>query len=110
MIIADRDDHASQMPTLWRAPCVLWVFHNYDNRWCVHLEGCNDAKAYGRRDEAIDAARRYGRGQGSYRLYLQLPDGRMTRELFNLGAEPGPSPTTAASWDAGERRILRELR
>lgn len=64
---------------------VLWVFRDHDDRWCVRKEGGDIDAAFRGREEALDFARRAGRGQGSYRLFFQLRDGRITQELFRLG-------------------------
>lgn len=69
------------------ATAVLWVFRDYEDRWCVRREGANGVKSYSCRSDARDAARLYGRAWGSYRIFLQLKDGRMAQELFNLPVE-----------------------
>lgn len=98
-----KEDRQSPMAAPRCEPRVLWVFRNYDDRWCVHLEG-GGATAYGRRDEAIELARLCGRAWGSYRLYLQLKDGRVTQELYNLGTEGWPDAPAPAPEGALRRR------
>ena len=63
---------------------VLWVFRDYDDRWCVRREGANGVKSYPCRSDALEAARLYGRAWGSYHIFLELKDGRVTQERFNL--------------------------
>ena len=66
---------------------VLWVFRDYEDRWCVRIEGEDGVREYPTRADAAAAARLYGSTWGSYRLYLQLKDGRVTTEMFNLRDE-----------------------
>lgn len=68
-----------------RTTLVLWVFRDYDAHWCVRREGREDIDTFAGRDAALDRARALGRAHGSYRLYFQLRDGRVTEELFNTG-------------------------
>jgi len=62
---------------------VLWVYRDYDGRWCVREEGGSFAAAFSNRERAAACARAAGRAAGSYRLFLQLNAGRVTEELFN---------------------------
>lgn len=71
-----------------RDTAVLWVFRDYDDRWCVRKEGGDIDAAFCNREEALDFARRAGRGHGSYRLFIELRDGRITQELFRLRGPP----------------------
>jgi hypothetical protein len=64
---------------------VLWVFRDYEGRWCVRTEGGETEAVFTGREKALDFAREHGRAAGSYRLFVQLRDGRVTQELFNLG-------------------------
>ena len=64
---------------------VLWVFRDYDNRWCVRKEGGDIEDTFTIRGDAVAFARQIAQTWGSYILYLQLRDGRITRELYNLG-------------------------
>jgi hypothetical protein len=67
------------------ATIVMWVFRDYDARWCVRREGGKSVNTFARRDDALAHARRLGLEHGSYRMFFQLKDGRITEELFNAG-------------------------
>jgi hypothetical protein len=84
------------------------AFRNYDDHWCVRCEGDDGMTGYDGRDKAIEAARLYGRACGSYRLYLQLTDGRVTQELFNLASSS--SPVSLAEAEGGGREAPAALR
>jgi predicted ABC-class ATPase len=71
---------------------VLWVFRDYEDRWCARKEGSKVEHAFASREEAAAAARATGRAWGSYRLFLELKDGRMLQEAFNLGLHGRPKP------------------
>jgi hypothetical protein len=71
-----------------RRTAVLWVYRDYDDRWCVREEGGKFEAAFGSREKAAACARAAGHAAGSYRLFLQLKDGRVTEENFNLGQRP----------------------
>lgn len=77
----DRGIPASGSP----GPAVLWVFRDYRGRWCVRMEGGVVEAEFLNRNEALTFARVAGRADGSYRLFLELNDGRVTQEFFNLG-------------------------
>jgi hypothetical protein len=64
---------------------VLWVFRNYEGRWCARKEGSRVEHVFASREEAVATARATGRASGSYRLFFELKDGRMVQEAFNLG-------------------------
>ena len=63
---------------------ALWVYRDYEGRWCVRQEGGGFESAFAGRDRALACARAAGRATGSYRLFLQLSDGRVIEESFNL--------------------------
>jgi hypothetical protein len=63
---------------------VLWMFRDYDNRWCVRQEGGNNDAVFLSREKALAFARETGQAWGSYRLFIELRDGRVTQELLNL--------------------------
>lgn len=73
---------------------VLWVFQDYDERWRFRREGAADDVAFPCRQDAVEAARSFGQLCGAYRLYLQLPHGRFTLELLNIGAAKRRSSRT----------------
>ena len=62
---------------------VLWVFQGFDFRWRLRKEGGGYEAEYPSRHEAVLAARSLGGERGSYRLYLQLADGRFALEILN---------------------------
>jgi hypothetical protein len=62
---------------------VLWVFRDADSRWRMRKEGETVDREYPSRDLAIADARRFVSDLRSYRLYLQLKDGRFVLELLN---------------------------
>jgi hypothetical protein len=64
---------------------VLWVYRDYDGHWRVRQEGSEIEATFDRREDALGFARAAGQAWGSYRLFIQLRDGRVTEELFNLG-------------------------
>src|SRR6185503_14485552 len=74
---------AAQAAPDLRPVAVLWVYRDYDNRWCVRQEGGKFEAAFTGRDKAVACARAAGHAAGSYRLFLQLKDGRVTEEHFN---------------------------
>lgn len=71
-----------------RRTAVLWVYRDYGDRWCVREEGGKFEAAFGSREKAAACARAAGHAAGSYRLFLQLKDGRVTEEHFNLANRP----------------------
>ncbi len=64
---------------------VLWVFRDLEDHWCVRQEG-GRTETFASRDKAAEFARLTGRVWGPYRLFLELKDGRVAQELFNLKA------------------------
>ena len=64
-------------------PVTLWVFRDLEDRWCVRQEG-GRTETFTSRDKAVAFARLTGSVWGSYRLFLELKDGRVAQELFNL--------------------------
>ena len=66
-----------------RPMAVLWVYRDYDSRWCVRQEGGKFEAAFAGRDKAVACARAAGHAAGSYRLFLLLKDGRVIEEHFN---------------------------
>ena len=71
---------------------VIWVFRDYQDQWCVRKEGGEIEASFAGRTDAVELARAIGRAWGSYRLFLELRDGRITQELFNLGRNSSPCP------------------
>jgi hypothetical protein len=63
---------------------VLWVYRDYGRNWCIRKEGGELAAAFSSRTKALAVARALGEAWGSYHLFLQLDDGRLTEEFFNL--------------------------
>jgi hypothetical protein len=74
----------SNAPARADGPIVLWVFRDYENRWCVRQEGGASEAAFLSRDKAVAYARQTGLAWGSYRLFIELRDGRVAQELLNL--------------------------
>jgi hypothetical protein len=74
---------AAQTAPEHRPMAVLWVYRDYDNRWCVRQEGGKFEAAFPGRDKAVACARAAGHAAGSYRLFLMLKDGRVIEEHFN---------------------------
>jgi hypothetical protein len=71
-------------PTPQHRPlAVLWVYRDYENRWCVRQEGGRFEAAFPGRDKAVACARAAGHAAGSYQLFLLLKDGRVIEEHFN---------------------------
>jgi hypothetical protein len=64
---------------------VLWVFRDYDDLWCVRKEGGDIEATFSSREDALAFARRTAAVWGAYRLFIELKDGRVTREIFNPG-------------------------
>ncbi|MBB4186226.1 hypothetical protein GGE07_002885 [Sinorhizobium terangae] len=64
---------------------VLWVFQDYDRHWRVRKEGERSDVAHPSRREAVVFARELCAGHRSYKIYLQLADGRFALELLNTG-------------------------
>lgn len=62
---------------------VLWVYQDIEGYWCLHREGDHNDLAYPSRRDALMAARLAGEETGSYRLHLQVDDGRFLLELLN---------------------------
>jgi hypothetical protein len=73
-----------------RRTAVLWVYYAYDGRWCVREEGGKLEAAFTSRDKAAACARAAGHAAGTYRLFLQLKDGRVIEEFFNPANDPEP--------------------
>jgi hypothetical protein len=69
---------------------VLWVFRDYDDLWCVRKEGGDIEATFTAREDALAFARRTGAVWGAYRLFIELKDGRVTREIFNPGGRHDP--------------------
>lgn len=67
---------------------VLSVYQDIDGLWRFRREGDLANCAYALRRDAVTAARVCGELAGSYRLHLQLPDGRFMLELLNVHAAP----------------------
>jgi hypothetical protein len=67
---------------------VMWVFRNYQDNWCVRQEGGAIEASFAGRKDAIHFARSTAHSWGAYRLFIQLPDGRIARELCNIGCHP----------------------
>jgi hypothetical protein len=65
------------------ASIVLWVYRDYENRWCVRREGAKGEDVFMSRERALAFAREIGQAAGSYRLLIELRDGRVTQELLN---------------------------
>jgi hypothetical protein len=63
---------------------VLWVFRDTNDRWWVREEG-GGMEPFTSREDALEFARNTGRVWGSYRIFIELSDGRVTQELFNVG-------------------------
>lgn len=81
---------AAQAAPAPRTTAVLWVYRDYDNRWCVRQEGGSFEAAFAGRDKAVACARAAGHATGSYRLFLLLKDGRVIEEHFNPAKRAGP--------------------
>jgi hypothetical protein len=75
---------ASEPLTRNEGAIVLWVYRDYGRNWCVRKEGGALAAAFSSRKKALAVARTVGEAWGSYHLFLQLDDGRVTEEFFNL--------------------------
>lgn len=75
-----------------RPRAVLWVYRDYDGRWCVRQEGGRFEAAFTGRDKAVACARAAGHATGSYRLFLMLKDGRVIEEHFNPAGRQGTAP------------------
>lgn len=88
---------AAQAAPTPRATAVLWVYRDYDNRWCVRQEGGKFEAAFAGRDKAVACARAAGLAAGSYCLFLLLKDGRVTEEHFN--------PANRAGTDGAKLRL-----
>ena len=67
------------------AKAVIWAFRDYDDRWCVRREGEETETVFASRRQAISFARRLAEAAAGYCLFVQLADGRMCRELCNMG-------------------------
>jgi hypothetical protein len=63
---------------------VLWVFRDVHDRWWVREEA-GGMESFADRDSALDFARSTGRVWGSYRIFIELTDGRVMQEVLNLG-------------------------
>jgi len=74
-----------------RPAAALWVYRDYDNRWCVREEGGKFEAVFAGRDKAVACARAAGHAAGAYRLFLLLKDGRVIEEHFNPASRRGAS-------------------
>ena len=63
---------------------IFWVFRDYHDQWCVRKEGGEIEASFSSRKDAMGFARKTAEAWGSYTLYIQLKDGRITKELCNL--------------------------
>ena len=72
---------------------VFWVFRDYRSKWQVRREGQEFDIAYSSRTQALEAARHAGSVFRTYRLYLELEDGRFMTEVTNnhSGHNRGPN-------------------
>jgi hypothetical protein len=73
-------------PRMDQSTIVLWVFRDVHDYWCVRQEG-GHIETFSNRDKAVDFARNTGLVWGSYRLFLELKDGRVAQEFFNLDCQ-----------------------
>ena len=64
------------------AKAVLWVYRDYEERWCVRKEGGDVERAFANRLTALEFARTLGMAAGSYRIFIELKDGRVVEEHF----------------------------
>ncbi len=64
------------------ARAVIWVYRDYDDRWCVRREGSDEEASCVSRLRAVEFARTLGMAAGSYRIFLELRDGRVIEEHF----------------------------
>ena len=74
---------------------VLWVFRDFDCRWRMRREGEPLDRVYPSRQSAVDAARTFVTPLDTYRLYLQLEDGRFVLEMLNTRPRVQPQPSCA---------------